>query len=183
VRKVAVIVVAALVVSLLAAFVFRPRGGDPRIEGGVVEMDQPIPDLTAIDTVSGDPLPPDAFEGSATVINVWANWCAPCRQEQPALVATQARYADQDVRFVGINYNDDLELARRWVDDFEVTYPSLYDPQGRTAALLDFPFLPDTYVVDGAGTIRYAIYGETDEDELSGLIDDVLAGDTASSGT
>ncbi|HEY5861075.1 MAG TPA: TlpA disulfide reductase family protein [Actinomycetota bacterium] len=182
-RKVAVIVVAALVVSLLAAFVFRPRGGDPRIEGGVVEMDQPIPDLTAIDTVSGDPLPPDAFEGSATVINVWANWCAPCRQEQPALVATQARYADQDVRFVGINYNDDLELARRWVDDFEVTYPSLYDPQGRTAALLDFPFLPDTYVVDGAGTIRYAIYGETDEDELSGLIDDVLAGDTASSGT
>ena len=127
------IVVAALVVSLLAAFVFRPRGGDPRIEGGVVEMDQPIPDLTAIDTVSGDPLPPDAFEGSATVINVWANWCAPCRQEQPALVATQARYADQDVRFVGINYNDDLELARRWVDDFEVTYPSIYDPQGRTA--------------------------------------------------
>ncbi|MGB7806873.1 MAG: TlpA disulfide reductase family protein [Actinomycetota bacterium] len=182
-RKVAVIVVAALVVSLLAAFVFRPRGGDPRIEGGVVEMDQPIPDLTAIDTVSGDPLPPDAFEGSATVINVWANWCAPCRQEQPALLATQARYADQDVRFVGINYNDDLELARRWVDDFKVTYPSIYDPQGRTAALLDFPFLPDTYVVDGAGTIRYAIYGETDEDELSGLIDDVLAGDTASSGT
>jgi thiol-disulfide isomerase/thioredoxin len=183
VRKVAVIVVAALVVSLLAAFVFRPRGGDPRIEGGVVEMDQPIPDLTAIDTVSGDPLPPGAFEGSATVINVWANWCAPCRQEQPALVATQARYADQDVRFLGINYNDDLELARRWVDDFEVTYPSLYDPQGRTAALLDFPFLPDTYVVDAAGTIRYAIYGETDEAELSGLIDDVLASDTAASGS
>jgi len=182
VRKVAVIVVAALVVSLLAAFVFRPRGGDPRREGGVVEMDQPMPDLTAIDTVSGDPLPADAFKGSATVINVWANWCAPCRQEQPALLATQARYAGQDVRFVGINYNDDLELARRWVDDFDVTYPSLYDPQGRTAALLDYPFLPDTYVVDAAGTIRYAIYGETDEAELSGLIDDVLASDVASSG-
>jgi thiol-disulfide isomerase/thioredoxin len=181
VRKVAVIVVAALVVSLLAAFVFRPRGGDPRLEGGVVEMDQPVPDLTAIDTVSGDPLPPDTFEGSATVINVWANWCAPCRQEQPALLATQARYADQDVRFVGINYNDDLELARGWVDDFDVTYPSLYDPQGRTAALLDYPFLPDTYVVDAAGTIRYAIYGETDEAELSGLIDDVLANDAAAS--
>ena len=181
-RKVAVIVVAALVVSLLAAFVFRPRGGDPRLEGGVVEMDQPMPNLTAIDTVSGDPLPASAFEGSATVINVWANWCAPCRQEQPALLATQARYADQDVRFVGINYNDDLELARRWVDDFNVTYPSLYDPQGRTAALLGYPFLPDTYVVDAAGTIRYAIYGETDEAELSGLIDDVLASDAASSG-
>ena len=80
-RKVAIIVGAALVVSLLAAFVFRPRGGDPRLEGGVVEMEQPMPDLTAIDTVSGDPLPADALEGSATVINVWANWCAPCRQE------------------------------------------------------------------------------------------------------
>jgi hypothetical protein len=67
------------------------------------------------------------------------------------------------------------------MDDFDVSYPSLYDPQGRTAALLDYPFLPDTYVVDAAGTIRYAIYGETDEAELSGLIDDVLAGDAAAS--
>jgi thiol-disulfide isomerase/thioredoxin len=183
VRKVAVIVVAALVVSLLAAFVFRPRGGDPRLEGGIVEMDQPVPDLTAIETVSGDPLPSDTFEGEATVINVWANWCEPCRQEQPALVATQERYADRGVRFLGINYNDDLELARRWVDDFDVGYPSLYDPQGRTAALLDFPFLPDTYVVDGAGTIRYAIYGGTDEGELSGLIDEVLAREDVASGS
>ena len=73
------------------------------------------------------------------------------------------------------------DWEQKWLPRGEVTYPSLYDPQGRTAALLDFPFLPDTYVVDGAGTIRYAIYGETDEDELSGLIDDVLAGDAAAS--
>jgi hypothetical protein len=50
-----------------------------------------------------------------------------------------------------------------------------FDPSGRTAAELGYPALPDTYVVDGEGTIRWVVYGETDERELAGLIDDVLA--------
>ena len=58
-------------------------------------------------------------------------------------------------------------------------YPSLHDPDGRTAALLGFPFLPDTYVVDASGTMRFAIYGETSAEELSGLIEEVLAGQDA----
>jgi hypothetical protein len=57
-----------------------------------------------------------------------------------------------------------------------VPYPSVFDPQGRTAATLSFPFLPDTYLVDAGGTMRYAIYGETSAEELSGLIDELLAG-------
>ncbi len=175
VRRTVLIVIAVAAVGLLAAFVFRPKGPDPRVEGGVVVMEQALPDLTAIETVTGEPLPRDTLTGPATVINVWADWCAPCLREQPALQAVHRRYQDRGVGFLGINYRDDREAAMRWIEDFGVAYPSLYDPDGRTAALLDFPFLPDTYVVDANGTIRYAIYGETDEDELSGLIDDVLA--------
>ena len=145
-------------------------------------METPLPDLSAIETVSGEALPQDAFGGAATVINVWANWCDPCLREQPALVRVQADYADRGVAFLGINYNDDRLLARQWIDDHDVSYPSLYDPSGRAAALLGFPFLPDTYVVDSGGTIRYGIYGETDEAELSGLIDDVLAGGESATG-
>jgi cytochrome c biogenesis protein CcmG/thiol:disulfide interchange protein DsbE len=79
------------------------------------------------------------------------------------------------VRFVGLNYQDNRAAARAWVDEFDVPYESLFDEQGRYADDLGFPYLPDTYVVDADGTIRWAIYGETNEEELSGLIDEVLA--------
>jgi peroxiredoxin len=85
------------------------------------------------------------------------------------------RYEDEGVRFLGINYDDDLDAARAWVGEFDVPYPSLFDPSGRTAAQLGYPALPDTYVVDRQGTIRWVVFGATDGPQLAGLIDDVLA--------
>ena len=87
----------------------------------------------------------------------------------------QASYEDRGVVFVGVDYRDDRAAAERWIESFGVTYPSLYDPQGRTAATLGFPFLPDTYLVDATGTMRYVVYGETSAEELSGLLDGLLA--------
>lgn len=116
------------------------------------------------------------FLGSVLVVNVWATWCDPCRREQPALQSVYERYQGQGVEFLGIDYRDNREGAIAWIEDFGVTYPSLFDPDGRTAALLAFPFVPDTYVVDAGGTIRHTIFGETSEEELSGLIEKVLGG-------
>ncbi len=91
------------------------------------------------------------------------------------LVELAGRYEGEGVRFLGINHQDDRDAARGWIREFEVPYPSLFDPSGGFAADLGFPALPDTYVVDRQGTIRWVVFGETDERELSGLIDDVLA--------
>ena len=141
---------------------------------GVAEQDEPLPRLAG-ETVDGGHLDARSYaDGSVLVINVWADWCAPCRREQPQLVRLADRYEDEGVRFLGINYQDDRHAARAWVRGFGVPYPSLFDPSGRTAAALGFPFLPDTYVVDPQGTIRWVVFGETDEAELAGLIDDVL---------
>jgi DsbE subfamily thiol:disulfide oxidoreductase len=142
---------------------------------GVAEQDRPLPRLAG-ETLEGDPLHAGRYaNGDVLVINVWADWCRPCRREQPQLVRLAKRYADRGVSFLGINYNDDHDAARAWVEEFGVPYPSLYDPAGRSAADLGYPFLPDTYVVDRDGTIRWVVFGETDERELAGLIDDVLA--------
>jgi DsbE subfamily thiol:disulfide oxidoreductase len=142
---------------------------------GVVEMDRPLPRLLG-ETLDGDELDAaDYANGSVLVINVWADWCEPCELEQPQLVRLADRYEDEGVRFLGINYQDDRDAAKGWIERFEVPYPSLFDPSGRTAAELGYPALPDTYVVDREGTIRWVVYGETDERELAGLIDDVLA--------
>lgn len=162
----------ALVVGA-AAWVLRPTS-DPREEGGVAQLEEPFPGLVG-EAVVGPPVDTGSMDWTVLVVNVWATWCEPCRREQPALQQVQAAYEERGVEFVGVDYRDDRAAAARWIEDFEVAYPSLYDPDGRTAATLGFPFLPDTYLVDATGTMRYAVYGETSADELSGLIDEVLA--------
>jgi DsbE subfamily thiol:disulfide oxidoreductase len=148
-------------------------GGDSIF--GVARVDEPLPRLAG-KTLDGDRLnASDHADGSVLVINVWASDCAPCRKEQPMLVELARRYGDDGVRFLGIDHRDDLDAANAWIKEFEVPYPSLYDPSGRTAADLGYPALPDTYVVDREGTIRWVVFGATDEKELAGLIDDLLA--------
>jgi cytochrome c biogenesis protein CcmG/thiol:disulfide interchange protein DsbE len=161
-----------VVVFLVGLLLSSCTGADASIFG-VARVDEPLPRLEG-ETLDGRRLEASSYaDGNALVINVWAHDCAPCRQEQPMLVELARRY--EDVRFLGINYRDDLDQARDWVRQFAVPYPSLYDRAGRTAADLGYPALPDTYVVDPGGTIRWVVFGATDEEELSGLIDDVLA--------
>ena len=157
---------------LLAAFT--ACTGDDSVLGAA-EQDRPLPALTG-ETLEGDDLDAASYaDGDVLVINVWADWCTPCRVEQPSLVRLAERYEGDGVRFLGINYQDDRDAARAWIREFDVPYPSLFDPAGRSAADLGFPALPDTYVVDRDGTIRWVIYGAFDERELTRMIDDVLA--------
>jgi DsbE subfamily thiol:disulfide oxidoreductase len=165
-----------MVLALLLAFLVVPAScTDDDSPFGVAEVDRPLPRLAG-ETLDGERIDAAAYaDGAVLVINVWATNCRPCREEQPALLRLQARYADEGVRFLGINYFDDRDAARAWVREFDVPYPSLFDPSGRSASDLGFPGLPDTYVVDRGGRIRWLVYGATEERELAGLIEDVLA--------
>lgn len=160
---------------LLVALTSCTGGGDGTSDPGVAKKDHALPALSG-ETLSGERIDAGTYgDGRVLVINVWADWCAPCRREQPMLVDLARRYEDEGVRFLGINYQDDRHAARAWVEEFDVPYPSLFDPWGRSAAELGFPALPDTYVVDRDGTVRWVVFGETGAEQLSGLIDDVLA--------
>jgi len=164
---------AGVLVVAVAGYALRPTS-DPREEGGVAELEEPFPGLEG-EAVVGPPVDTGSMDWSVLVVNVWATWCEPCRREQPALLRVQGDYRALGVEFVGVNYNDDRAAAGRWIQSFTVPYPSLYDPDGRTASSLGFPFLPDTYLVDADGTMRFVVYGETSAQELSGLIDELLA--------
>jgi thiol-disulfide isomerase/thioredoxin len=125
--------------------------------------------------LDGRPVSTADAAGKVLVVNVWATWCAPCEAEQPALVRVADRYADRGVAFFGVNQQDQVAAANAWVRRFDVPYPSLYDPAGRTSGKLGYVGLPDTYIVDRGGTIRAAVNGGLTESQLSELLDEVLA--------
>ena len=171
----AVRVLAGSVCLAIVACTHQTVGGSATTRVGVTKVNEPLPVVsgTALD---GSKFDASSFRGHVLVLNVWATWCGPCRQEQPALEAVFRQYQARGVRFAGVNYRDDPAAARAWIAKYTVSYPSLSDPSGATAHTLKYPALPDTYVVDPSGMIRYLVFGATDERELSGLIDRVLAG-------
>jgi thiol-disulfide isomerase/thioredoxin len=148
---------------------------------GVRSMSEPLPVLRGED-LQGNQISSTDLAGHVLVVNAWASWCTPCEQEQPALVQVATRYENRGVRFLGINHMDQTAAATEWVRTYHVPYPSIADPSGRFAAVFDYFGLPDTYVVDASGTIRYAVGpGATTATQLSGLLDEVLAAQSSAS--
>jgi DsbE subfamily thiol:disulfide oxidoreductase len=160
----------ALVLSMLALAACT-RSSSPI---GLHEVSIPLPDLEG-PTVQGGALDASALGGHVLVLNVWATWCGPCEKEQPALEQVARAYAAKGVRFVGLQYRDNRAAGKEWVRRFGVSYPSLEDPSGSYSDDLGFFGLPDTYVTDRSGTIRFAIYGQTDAQQLTETIDRALA--------
>ncbi len=141
---------------------------------GLTAVDRPFPSLHGA-TVQGGEMTAADLAGKVAVVNFWATWCAPCEQEQPALQRTWEAYRGRGVAFVGVNARDDAAAASAWIRRFGVTYPSIEDQAGSWADDFGFVGLPDTYVVDPSGTIRYQITGMTTQDQLSGVLDELLA--------
>ena len=107
------------------------------------------------------------------VINFWASWCVPCREEAPRLEAAWQKYGDR-VQFLGINYQDQEADALAFIEEFGHGFPSGADPRGEVG--LDFGLfgLPATYFVDPEGTIRSVKIGEISADELESNIQGLL---------
>jgi thiol-disulfide isomerase/thioredoxin len=170
-------------VLLIALLVACTRTANDSTATPIRTVSEPMPVLSGED-LEGSPVSTDEFRGKVLVVNAWATWCTPCEQEQPALVQVAHRYAPDGVRFLGIDHMDQDAKAADWVKRYDVPYPSIADPSGKFAASLDYFGLPDTYVVDPAGVIRYVIGpGATSEAQLSGLLDQLLAQTSASSAT
>lgn len=155
------IVLAATVAIVVAG------GGDAEIPGGVVQIVPAakrvsLPDLAGADVREGGPEIRLGATGGPAVINVWASWCPPCRTEQRGLELASKRLAGKGIRFVGINVRDDRAAAGAYMDEFSVSYPSIYDREGRVVQALgrEAPQWPPwTLVIDGQGRVAARITG------------------------
>ena len=118
------------------------------------------------------------LEGKVVVLNFWASWCGPCREEMPAFELTWQEYSDRGVVFLGVAVADFEEDARAFADFVGVTYPVGFDSAGEIA--LDyFPervILPTTYFVDPEGKLQRRIDGLVNEAVLRIFLDGQIGG-------
>lgn len=101
----------------------------------------------------------EMLKGKVSLLNIWATWCLPCRQEIPFFNTLKS----QGIPIYGINYKDDKEEAQRWLAEFHNPFVfSVLDADGRLGVNLGVFGYPETYVVDKQGVIRYKHIGEMD---------------------
>jgi cytochrome c biogenesis protein CcmG/thiol:disulfide interchange protein DsbE len=135
---------------------------------------------------SGEAVPADQFStldgrlasfgdyaGAPLVVNFFAEWCQPCRNEMPAFEEVHQELGDQ-VAFLGINPNEPVDAARRIVEDTGVTYDIGRDPNGALMEAFQVTGLPATFVIAPDGTIASSHPGELDADDLRAALAPLL---------
>ncbi|MGI8693582.1 MAG: TlpA family protein disulfide reductase [Geodermatophilaceae bacterium] len=110
-----------------------------------------------------------ALRGRPVLINLWASWCVPCREEMPLLQAAHERYGEQ-VQFLGVDTMDSADLAADFLVETGVTYPQLVDVDGDLLHHLRIPGLPVTVVLDADGRVATKHIGELSTESIDNLL-------------
>ena len=129
-----------------------------------VGLQEEAPDFT-LKSLDGANLRLEEYRGQVVLINFWASWCGPCRQEMPLLDRLHHRYEDTGFAVLGINVEGDADSAREIVDKTAVTFPILIDAGQKVSELYSLEAMPSTIVVDRDGVIRYIHLGYKPGDE------------------
>jgi len=131
---------------------------------GAVTVQDQAPDFT-LKTLEGSNLRLEEYRGQVVLINFWASWCGPCRQEMPLLDRLHQRYVDTGFAVLGINVEGEVAPARELIDKIPVSFPVLIDQGQSVSELYDLKAMPSTMVVDRDGVVRYIHLGYKPGDE------------------
>jgi len=167
-RLTIVVAIAALVMVLVLAF----RRAPTDIRTGTVGKPSVAMNVTRLE---GGDLTFGGRTDKVVVVNFFASWCVPCKEENPALVRVYERYRASDVVFVGVLYQDSPENGLKYIHDNGVTWPTGIDTDGRIAFSYGVFGIPETYFIGADGVIAGRHIGPIDETTLVNGIESLRA--------
>ena len=157
--------------ALAALFFYRLGAGDPaRIPSALIGRPAPVTDLPPLPGLQRDGkgvpgLGATTFQGSMTLVNVWASWCVPCHDEAPLL---EQLAKDKRIQLVGINYKDSPDNARRFLNRYGNPFSAVgRDEAGRASIDWGVYGVPETFLVGRDGRIAYKLVGPITADNLA----------------
>jgi cytochrome c biogenesis protein CcmG/thiol:disulfide interchange protein DsbE len=159
-----------LFLALAAMFFFRLHAGDPAAIPSVL-IGRPVPETQlpplADSEQNGAGVPgitPGSFQGEVTVLNVWASWCVPCRDEAPLL---HQMAQDKRIKIVGVNYKDDAENAKRFLARYGNPFTAIgVDANGRASIEWGVYGVPETFLIGRDGRIAFKLIGPITQENL-----------------
>ncbi len=128
-------------------------------------MGDPVPDIVAT-SLDGQPIRLSDLRGRPVLVNFWASWCGPCRDEMPLLRDEVAKHASEGFAIVGVVYKDTADPAREFARSFGTTWPSALDPDGSIAKAYRMVAPPQSYFIDRAGVLRSIQIGELQQSDF-----------------
>ena len=123
-----------------------------------IEMDQPAPELTLFD-LDGNEVSLSDFEGQVVLVNNWATWCPPCREEMPEFITFYEKYGDQGFQIVAIEAGQPEADVRAFVEEQGMEFVILLDPANQSLITFQNSTLPNSWVIDKRGHLRMAWLG------------------------
>ncbi len=154
---------AFLLVAGLGVALLRPKAdgaGDPLLQ-------QPAPAFT-LNTAQGRPMSLESFKGRPVVLNFWASWCGPCRDEAPLLQDLARQQKPGGLAVVGVLFNDkDTGRISDFVRQYGLSYPNLRDDNLETSISYGITGVPETFFIDAQGIIRAIDRGGMDKERLA----------------
>ena len=170
VRGLQVVAIVVLAIVLVTALSPEATPTDYRPQGDPLPL--PTAQLATVDAAEfGGILV--GLRGTPVIVNVWASWCAPCRAEMPLLQRAAQEYEGEAV-FLGVASRDSKAESEAFLDDVDVSYPSVFDADGSVRRALGLRGFPTTYVFDSAGNLREAIVGGITEQRLAAQLQDLV---------
>ncbi len=166
-----VILVIAGFAALLAVGLFmkEPLTG----ASGAARVSRPASDFT-LPLFNGGEITLSSLRGKPVVINFWASWCPPCREEAPILEKVWRLYREKGVTFIGVDLQDTEAEALAYIEEFDITYPNGPDLDGRITIDYGVGGIPVTFFIDGEGMIISRWVGAINENMLVERIEELL---------